>query len=213
MKSAAIILISVILFGSYIYPQDASSYFPANPGYTWLYKIVPLDSNNNEIDSLSYYQTDSFAVAQNYKGKLANVIVSKLNVQPGLPSVPFDTTYISFEGSDALTYFKLFNIDSLLGSLSSSKVLSKISQANSVEGWFDFYKFSADINSSYLIFTLDTTVVFNNLSLVARFEVKGTHVADQTIQTVNGELNCKKFVMDNNVYLNFLGTFYKIIYN
>ncbi len=199
MKSAAVILISVILFGSYIYPQDASSYFPANPGYTWIYKIVPLDSANNEIDTLSYYQTDSFTVAQNYKGKLADIIISKLNLQAGLPSVPFDTTYISFEGSDAYTYFKLFNIDSLLSSLSSSKILSKNSQINILEGWLPYYRFASAENSAYQIFSIDTTVVFNNNSLAVRLEVKGTHTADQNIQTVNGELNCKKFVIDNIV--------------
>ena len=199
MKSAAVILISVILFGSYIYPQDASSYFPANPGYTWTYKIVPLDSANNGIDTLSYYQTDSFEVAQNYKGKLADIIIAKLNLQAGLPSVPFDTTYISFEGSDAYTYFKLFNIDSLLSSLSSSKVLSKNSQINVLEGWLPYYRFASAENSAYQIFSIDTTVVFNNNSLAVRLEVKGTHTADQNIQTVNGELNCKKFVIDNIV--------------
>ena len=196
MKSAAIILISVILFGSYIYPQDASSYFPANPGYTWTYKVVPLDSANNEIDNLSYYQTDSFAVAQNYKGKLADIILSKRNLPAGVPSVPFDTAYFSFEGSDAFTYFKLFNIDSLLNSLSSSNVLSKISQVNMPwKGGLHIIDFQPLKIQAYQIFSIDTTVVFNNTTLPVRFEVKGTHVADQNIQTVNGELNCKKFVI------------------
>ncbi|MEJ2616345.1 MAG: hypothetical protein P8Z35_15420, partial [Ignavibacteriaceae bacterium] len=191
-----LIFLSLISFISFA--QDASSYFPANPGFTWNFKVVPLDSADNEIDSLSYYRIDSFAVAENYKGKPANIIVSKVRLLPGLPFTPsLDSTYISLNGSDAYTYYKLFNIDSLINSLGSSKIMNKIQRVSDVSGWFPFYRFAQSENQFYEIFSLDTSINYNNSSLNLRYEVMGTRTADQNIQIENDSDNCKKFVINN----------------
>ncbi len=140
MKDLVIILQIIFLLSVSSFAQDASSYFPANPGFTWNYKIVPLDSANNEIDAQTYYRIDSFAVSHNYKGMLADVVVSKIGISSSLPFTPtLDSAYISFNGSDAYTYYKLFNIDSLINSLGSSKIVSKLTRVNDISGWFSFY--------------------------------------------------------------------------
>ena len=189
-----------IIFSIACFAQDAASYFPANPGFTWNFKVIPLDSVNNEIDSLTFYRVDSFAVAQNYQGMPANIILSKVKLSPALPFSPFvDSSFVALNGSDAYTYYKLFNIDSLINSLGSSNIMAKIQRVNDVSGWLSFYRFAQAENQSYQIFSLDTSVTYNNASLPVRFEIKGTRTADQTIQIENQTYGCKKFVIDNIV--------------
>jgi hypothetical protein len=200
MKKFVNILVILFFFSIISFAQDASSYFPANPGYTWNFRVVPLDSANNEVDSLAYYRIDSFAVAENYNGMPANIIVSKIRLLPGLPFTPsLDSTFISLNGSDAYTYYRLFNIDSLINSLGSSKIVTKVQNVNDVGGWLSFYRFAQSENLSYSIFSLDTSINYNNNSLNLRYEIKGTRTADQNIQIDNDTYNCKKFVIDNTV--------------
>ena len=200
MKKIINLLLLLFYFSFISFAQDASSYFPANRGFTWNFKVVPLDSADNEIDSLAYYRIDSFAVAQNYEGMSANVIVSKLGIFPGIPFTPvLDTSYISLNGSDAYTYYKLFNIDSLINSLGSSKILAKVQRINDLRGWLSFYRLAQSENLTYSIFSIDTSINFNNNSLALRYEIKGIRIADQNIKIDNNSYNCKKFVIDNTV--------------
>ena len=213
MRKFSIILLFLFSCNIISFAQDASSYFPANPGFTWNYKVVPLDSANKEIDSLTYYRVDSFAVAQDYKGMSANIIVSKVRLSPNMPftSLP-DSTFIAFNGSDAYTYYKLFNIDSLLNSLGSSKVLSKATKVNDASGWLDYYRFSQTVNTSYQIYMLDTTVNYKGLNLQVRYIIDGIRMNDQSILTGAGSFNCKRFVIDNQVLVNLFGI-YSPIFN
>ena len=205
MKNLVVLLLLFLCISSYA--QDAASYFPANPGYTWNYKIFRLDSANNINDSTAYYQVDSFAVTQNYNGKSSNVIISKASQSLTTPLIPLpDSTFISLEGSDAYLYYKL-NIDSLIGSVSSSPVLSKNLNTNDEGGWLSFYKFAQTENQSYQIYLLDTTVNYSGLLLKARFEVVGTRVTDQNIQIETENYNCKKFVVNYIISVNLLGSY------
>ena len=196
-----LLLLSFLSFLSFIsLAQNASTYFPSNPGYTWNFKVIPLDSVNHEINTLIYYRIDSFAVAQEYDGMLANIIVSKEKLSPNLPFTPFlDSSFIAFGNSDAFTYYKLFNIDSLVNSLGSSKILSKIKNVNEASGWLAFYKFAQAENQSYQIYLLDTSVTYNGKELPVRFEINGMRTADQELQTEKGNFTCRKFVIDNIV--------------
>ncbi len=88
-----------------LFAQNASSYFPSNTWNTWNYEEIPLDSVNNEISSLTYFKTNSLAAVKDYNGKTANIIVSKVGLNVGLPFSPtIDTTFISFDGSDAYSF-------------------------------------------------------------------------------------------------------------
>jgi hypothetical protein len=190
--------------------QDASTYFPAAPGHTWNYKIFRLDSTNNENDSMAYYRVDSFAVTQNYRGKLSHVIVSRASNSLTTPLIPLpDSTFISLEGSDAYLYYVL-NIDSLINSFSSSKILSKKLNTYDELGWLSFYRFAQTENQSYQILRLDTTIIYNDLPIQTRFEIGGTRLTDQNIQTDAGNFNCKKFVVNNDISVNLLGSYSKL---
>lgn len=206
-----LILLHLLLFFCInLSAQDASTYFPAAPGHTWEYKIFRLDSANNEHDSMAYYRVDSFAVTQNYKGKLSHIIVSKASNSLTTPLMPLsDSTFIALEGSDAYLYYEL-NIDSLINSSSSSKILPKKLNTNTEQGWLSFYQFAQTENQSYQILRLDTTVIYNNLSLQTRFEIGGTRLTDQNIQTDAGNFNCKKFVVNYDISVNLLGSYAKL---
>jgi hypothetical protein len=197
-----LILLHLLLFFCIsLSAQDASTYFPAAPGHTWEYKIFRLDSANNEHDSLAYYRVDSFAVTQNYEGKLSHIIVSNASNS--------DSTYIALEGSEAYLYYEL-NIDSLINSSSSSKTLPKKLNTNDQQGWLSFYQFAQAENQSYEILRLDTTVIYNDLPLQARFEIWGIRLTDENIQVDAGIFNCKKFVVNYDVSINLLGSYAKL---
>ena len=207
MKTSIVLFISVFVFVINLCAQDASSYFPADPGFTWKYKIIPLDLANNEVDTSTFYQLDSFAVVQDYKGKTANVIITKRDTSLGVPFNPL--TYVSFEGSNAYLYY-LINIDSLINSVGSAKIIAKTSIVNNVGGWELFYNFAQSENASYQILKIDTTVNYKGLKLQGRYEMIGMRLADQEVETDAGNFNCKKFVIDNNVYVKLIGDYSKI---
>lgn len=198
------VLLAGIFFSLNIFAQDGSTFFPANTGFTWTIKEIPLDSLNNEIDSLSFYRIDSFAVVQNYKGKNANVIFSKEGSEENIISAPFiDTNYVNFEGTNANFYFELFNIDSVLNSSSVQDLnspLRKITEPN-FEGWYPFYRFAEPENQSYLIFSIDSSLTFDSLQLNIIFMANGIRLSDENVQTEIGDFNSKKFVINNTVFL------------
>ena len=199
MKNLIVLLL--LFLGISSYAQDASTYFPAVPGYTWNYKIFRLDSANNANESMAYYRVDSFAVTQNFNGKSSNVIVSMASQSLTTPLIPLpDSTFISLEGSDAYIYYNL-NIDSLIGSI------SKKANINDDGGWLPFYQFAQTENQSYQILLLDTLVNYKDTPFNARFEIMGTRVADQNLQTDAGNFNCKKFVVNYNISVNLLGSY------
>jgi hypothetical protein len=199
---------SIILFMFFaslsLYAQNASYYFPETPGYVWNYKIIPLDSVNNENQTIAYYRIDSFAVVQNYSGKSANVIVSKAGISPGTPFVPLpDSTFISLEGSDAYSYYKLFNLDSLINLLGSGSSLPNSLPTNETGEWVSYYRFAQAENVPYPILSVDTSVIFNSIKLKVNFEILGIRLPDQIVSTESGEFNCTKFINNNivKVYL------------
>ena len=54
--------IVIFLFQHISFSQLAQDYFPAQTGFKWTYRVTPLDSLNNPISSLSFYQIDSLTV-------------------------------------------------------------------------------------------------------------------------------------------------------
>ncbi len=202
MKKYFIIIISMFIIGYNSFAQDASSFFPGNTGYSWDFKVIPLDSLNNEINSLSYYKTDSFTVSQSYKGKLANIIVSKLGDISGTTSLPFsDSTFISFDGNEAYSYFKPLNIDSIVNSLffsfNSKSTFSKNMKKTDAVGWYSYYKFNQPEYLSYQVLSMDTAINLDTFSVNIRYQIKAARLPDETLQFSTGSLNCKKFVLEN----------------
>ena len=180
-----------LLTASIIFPQNAQDYFPQQPGFKWNYKVTPLDSLSNTIDSMSYYQIDTFAVASNYRGKLANIVLSKSGTPNTINSLPYlDSSFISLASSDANVFFKIFDVDTSISFLDSTL----LSGFKKYEGWYNIYRFAQTVNQQYTVFTKDTTITYDTLSAPLRFEYKVKRVNDQTIVTELGQLACKKFV-------------------
>jgi hypothetical protein len=186
-----LLFLCCLLTASVIFPQNAQDYFPQQPGFKWSYKVTPLDSLSNPVDSLSYYQIDTFTVASNYRGKLANIVLSKSGTSGVINTLPYlDSSFISLSSSDANVFFKIFDVDSSFSFLDSTL----LSGFQKYEGWYDVYRFAQPVNQQYTIFTKDTTITYDTLSAPLRFEYKVKRVNDQTITTELGQLNCKKFV-------------------
>ena len=178
--------------------QQASDYFPSQTGFEWKFKAIPLDSVSNPINSLAYFSIDSFATVANYKGKLANIVLTKdgplqtILLQPYLDSLFYNT-----EGTNGFEYFSTKNIEPFLIALDASGVVSNFSFLSffrSLQDWYDIYRFTAGTNE-YTLLQKDTLITINSTGYNFRFKYVGKKLQDETIQTVLGSFNCKKFLI------------------
>jgi len=196
-------LLAVLFFGISLLAQQASDYFPSSTGYTWNYKFTPLDSVNNEIDSIVYYGIDSFAVVENYKGRSANIILSKTGTLETLPFMPYlDSSFLSFSGMDGYEYFRAANLSAVLAYLDSLGIDSSFSFLglfSSLEAWYDTYRFGSSLNTDYLIYSKDTSVTINTLDVPLRFKASGKRLEDENIDTRIGSFLAKKFLITRSI--------------
>ena len=166
--------------------QNASDYFPSVPGFKWFYNTIPFDSLNHPVDSLSFLSVDSFAVNRVYVNKTAKVQLRKIGTKETvLKSSYLDTNYVSLDSLNIWNYIGSFpGIDTLgIGFFSSLK------------GWYSVYRLSQAINSSYTIYTKDSTINYNGLNTTFTNEINSKRLVDQTIFTSVGNFLCKKFVL------------------
>ncbi|GAB4293097.1 MAG: hypothetical protein Kow0098_13800 [Ignavibacteriaceae bacterium] len=195
-------VLSLLLFTS-ANAQQAEDYFPPETGYRWTFRVVALDSINNEIDSLTYFVADSFAVVQVYQGENANLILSKSGTLNALPFLPYtDSTFLSFDGSTAKEYFSSGNFTDLilyLDSLLNDSTFSFLNFFNSLEDWYDRYRFASPVGEEYIILQKDTSVTYNTTELPIRFQEAAKRLDDETISTELGRFDCKKFVINRSI--------------
>ncbi len=194
-----VLYILCLVFSSVtIIAQQASDYFPNQTGFIWNYRATPLDSLNNNIDSLAFFRKDSFAVSADYQGKLANVVPSKSGPLQTILFQPYsDSLFFHFSGTDGYEYFRvgaleffLISIDSIL----SDPNFSFVDFFYSLEDWYSVYRFGANVNQEYTIISVDTTITsISNFPL--RFEYLGERLNDETINTEIGTFSCKKFII------------------
>jgi hypothetical protein len=194
------ILLFLLLISSISFSQNASTYFPSNLGYKWYYKNVSLDSNNNPISGSTTYRIDSFAVIQMYKGLLANVVRFKDNLTSLNQNTPYnDTTYYNFQTTIAWVYTKIL---SRLPGFDTTGFGGFIS---SLENWYNIFRFANTINLSYIIFTKDTTIVINSVTLPLRVTLAGKRLNDENVTVETGTYPAKKFIITQR--LGYLITF------
>ncbi|GBD86948.1 hypothetical protein BMS3Abin03_00873 [bacterium BMS3Abin03] len=183
------------MFLNLSYAQQASDYFPAQTGFLWNYSIIPLDSLNNEVDSLKIFRIDSFAVVSSYEGKLADIVPTKTGPLQTIHSQPYsDSLFYNFDGTDGYEYFRIGSLGDFLLSLDSLMIDSSFSFLTffkSLEDWYPVYKFAAGVNNEYTILSVDTTIG----DLPLRFEFLGERLQDETINTQIGTFDCKKFLI------------------
>lgn len=191
------IILIFLYAASSIIAQTASSYFPSQVGYKWTYKSVPLDSLNNQIDSLAFYGIDSFAVVAPYFGKTANVVLSKTGTEGTINSIPYlDSTYFNFDGTNGFEYFDPTIIPGLLGNVDTTLGINFVTFFNSLEGWYSYYRFASGNNVEYQIFKKDTAITVNSISATIRFELLGKRLPDESLTTEIGTFTCKKFLLE-----------------
>jgi len=193
-------VLMVIIFNSEINPQSASSFFPQNHGYVWRYKMIPLDTLNNPIDSLVFYRVDSLTTTANLYNRSAKVVLTKVGDDPFLYLEPYlDTILYSFDqtiGYEYLGMSQLEAIADLIALFIGDTTLGVYNFFRSFVGWHSYYRFASQVNQQYTILSRDTTFTIDTLSLPLRFQILGKRFNDQTITTDIGTFNCKKFTLE-----------------
>ena len=193
--------IYIILFLSgfeLILGQQASDYFPEQPEVRWEYKVTPLDSSNNEIDTLSYYRHDKFFVEADFDGKLAKILQTKSGPKQTIHFQPYlDSLFFHFEGANGYEHFKVGYVGFLFGILDSilnNPNFSFVELLNSLEQWYSVYRFAQTINDEYTILQIDTTVTISSENIPLRFEYLGVRLPDELLETPIGDFESKKFI-------------------
>lgn len=186
----------IILISGISFAQNASTYFPSAPGYKWYYKSTPLDSLNQPIESAATYRIDSFAVNGTYQGLPASFVYSRRNlVNIGQQGPINDTSHYNFQGTNGFVYFSFGNLDTI----SYINQLGLVNFLKSLEQWYSTYRFAQAVNSSYNLFSRDTTVVYNGTSYPLRVKADAKRLNDEVVSTINGNYTAKKFVVIPNL--------------
>lgn len=198
-----IITILFLMISTNIVSQNASTFFPSNTGYVWRYKIIPLDTLNNPIDSLVSFRVDSFATTVFLYNKDAKVVLSKTGLDPFLYEIPFlDSILYNMEGTNGNEYLGMNELEPFIDFLTQFLQDSTGEVYNffkSFEGWKSYYRFANTVNVQYTVLQRDTTFTIDTLVLPLRFQILGRRLNDQTIDTEIGVFNCKKFTLERRL--------------
>lgn len=197
-----ITLFCFFIVSAYGFAQQASDYFPA-PGFEWKFKVTPLDSVSSPYTSLSYFRVDSFATTANYKGKTANIVVSKAGPLPTIQEMPYsDSLFYNTSGTEGFEYLNIKSIEPFLITLDQRGIVPNFSFVNffnSLHNWYSTYRLDSGVNTTYNILQKDTTVSITIQSIpfnvLLQFKRLGTRLQDETLQTVVGSFDCKKFLL------------------
>lgn len=189
----------LLIFSGLNIAQQASDYFPTQLGYEWKFKAIPLDSASNPIPSLAFYRMDFFESIANYKGKLANIVLTKSGPLQTIQQQPFlDTLFYHTDGTNGFEYFSIRNIEEFLLALDSLQIDTTFSFYeffSSLQDWYSVYRFASQINLEYILTSVNQVININSVPYTFRFRYVGKRLQDETIQTVQGNFNCKKFLL------------------
>jgi len=203
LKYFYLLLFTVIINFYSGFAQQASDYFPPQTGFIWKYELTPLDSLNNPIDPLTFFRVDSFTTTADYQGKLANIVVTKEGPFAVINFLPYtDSLYYNFDGSDAYEYAKVGRLEIFLAALDSILADSSFSFLDmflSFEDWYSLYRFDESVNQDYNLFSIDTTIKISETEIPLRFELIGTRLQDENLNTVIGTFDCKKFLVERGI--------------
>jgi hypothetical protein len=194
-----ITFLCVIIFFSSVNAQQASEYFPPQTGFEWKFKATPLDSASNPIPSLAYYRMDYFDSVASYEGKLANIVLTKDGPLQTIQQQPYlDSLFYHTDGTDGFEYFSIRNIEEFLLALDSMQIDTTFSFYDffsSLQDWYSIYRFTSPVNTEYTLTSVDQVININSVPYTFRFRYVGSRLQDETIQTVLGSYDCKKFLM------------------
>ncbi|MDH3268190.1 MAG: hypothetical protein OEM46_04980, partial [Ignavibacteria bacterium] len=198
MKTLFSLTFCVLFMSGSVMPQQASDYFPSQTGFEWKFKAIPLDSVSNPINPLAYFRLDSFVSVENYKGKLANIVLTKSGPLDSILIQPyFDSLFYHTDGTDGYEYFSINRLEEFLLSLDSLGIdpnFNFVDFFTSLQDWYPVYQFGSTLNTEYLLKQVDTSITYSVLTIPVKFKYLGTRLQDETIQTVLGSFDCKKFL-------------------
>lgn len=181
MKSVSKIFFLCLIIIQVSLSQQAENYFPSNTGFKWNYRITPLDSLGNTIDSLSVNKTETYIAAEIYRDKISKIVISAL-----------DTNFIHLESTNGWQYIKSFGS---FDSLPFVDTIGVVAFLNSFEGWHSYYRFASSTATTYTIKSRDTTITINGTVYPIRFKITGKRFNDQIVTVPSGSFNCKKFTI------------------
>jgi hypothetical protein len=203
MKYFYLLLFTTVVNFTSGFAQQASDYFPQQTGFMWNYELIPLDSINNPVDSLTFFRVDSFAATANYQDKLANIVLTKEGPIEAIHFLPYtDSLFYNFDGSNGYEYAQVGRLEIFLAALDSILADSSFSFLDmflSFEGWYSLYRFDAGINQDYTLFSSDTTITIDGTDIPLRFEFIGTRLQEETLNTDIGTFDCKKFLIERGL--------------
>jgi hypothetical protein len=178
--------------------QQASDYFPSQTGFEWNFKAIPLDSVSDPINALAYYRIDKFESVANYNGRSANIVQTKSGLLDSILFQPYqDSLFYSTEGTTGYEYFNIRNIKEILIAVDTSGYVTNFSFVDfftSLQDWYDVYRFASPVNTVDTLLQKDTTITVSSLNIPFSFKYLGTRLQDETISTVLGNYDCKKFL-------------------
>jgi hypothetical protein len=191
------------------FPQ-ASTYFPAQTGFEWKFKVTPRDSANNPVESESFFRIDLFSSTATYKGQTdTRIIESKVGQLISIQQQSFtDSSFFYPNGSDGYVYLSSKNVEDFLTTLDQTGTIPNFSFVKfftSLQNWYSTFRFASPVGAEYIIVQKDTSVTIGIFSIPLQFKYVGTRLADETIQTVNGNYTCKKFLIQWIISSAFLG--------
>ncbi len=196
------IIFTVVYFFIFVglfYAQQASEYFPDQSGFYWEYKVTPLDSLNNEIDSLVFARKDTFSIVSNYQGRLANIVPTKSGPLQTINLQSYeDTLFYHFDDTNGFEFFDLGPLEVILAQLDSLGIdttFSFLDFFKSLENWYSTYGFASPINTADTLVSRDTLINTPIGPFTFRFEYFSTRLEDEALQTAIGNFNCKKFFL------------------
>ena len=191
-------IISLFLLVGFAFAQQASDYFPQQTGFEWKFKAIPLDSASNPINDSAYYRMDKFESIANYNGRLANIVQTKSGLLDSIPFQPYqDSLFYSTEGTIGYEYFNIRNIKEILIAVDTSGYVTNFSFVDfftSLQDWYDVYMFASPVNTVDTLLQVDTTITVSSLSIPFSFNYFVMRLQDETISTVQGNYDCKKFL-------------------
>lgn len=214
MKKLFTILLLFLFFG-FANAQQASDYFPTDTGFEWKFKQTPLDSASNPIPSLAQFRIDSFATVANYQGRMANIVNTKNGPLITIQSQPYlDSLFFNTDGTNGYEYFSIRNIEDILRAIDSAGTIPNFNLVEfftSLQDWYPVYQFASNVNSEYLLRQVDTSIFISPFTIPIQFSYIGKRLDDETIQSVLGNYDCKKFLLQWKVNANILFTEYNLL--
>lgn len=203
IKYFCFLLFTIVVHFNAGFAQQASDYFPQKTGFMWNYELIPLDSLNDPIEALTFFRVDSFATTADYKGKLANIVLTKEGPSEAIHFLPYtDSLFYNFDGSEGYEYAQVGRLEiflTVIDSILADSSFSFLDMFLSFEDWFSLYRFDADVNQEYTLFSVDTTIIINGTDIPLRFEFIGTRLQDETLNTDIGTFDCKKFLIERGL--------------